>query len=89
MTFGSGMVMLGSHREVISEVVVAPSSKGSLTQGTCIVVSDIEATYIRVRGAGAKIITELEEQSYGGHLSSVRDPEGQLWNVGSYDPWSK
>ncbi len=30
----------------------------------------------------------IEAQPYGGRLYSCRDPEGHLWNFGSYDPWS-
>ncbi|HEY6251202.1 MAG TPA: glyoxalase, partial [Candidatus Angelobacter sp.] len=25
---------------------------------------------------------------YGGRAFTCRDPEGHLWNVGSYDPWA-
>ena len=59
-----------------------------MTQNAYIVVGDIEAAYERVKAAGANIVYELEEQSYGGSLFSVRDPEGQLWHLGSYDPWA-
>ena len=37
--------------------------------------------------AGALIVMDLAEQDYGGKLYACRDPEGQLWNIGSYDPW--
>jgi uncharacterized glyoxalase superfamily protein PhnB len=33
------------------------------------------------------IVVDLAEQDYGGKLYACRDPEGQLWNIGSYDPW--
>lgn len=32
---------------------------------------------------------EPEDQDYGGRLYSCRDPEGNLWNFGSYDPWEE
>ena len=88
LTLGNGMIMLGSYREDTGDAVVAPTPTGTLTQNAYIVVSDIEAYYERVRAAGANITSELEEQSYGGSLFSVRDPEGQLWHLGSYDPWA-
>ena len=31
---------------------------------------------------------EPADQDYGGRLYAARDPEGQLWNFGSYDPWA-
>lgn len=29
----------------------------------------------------------LRDTDYGSREFSFRDPEGQLWNVGTYDPW--
>ena len=48
-----------------------------------------EGCYARVKAVGANITMELTEQHYGGSLFGVRDPEGQLWHVGSYDPWAE
>jgi hypothetical protein len=28
------------------------------------------------------------DEDYGGRVFSCRDPEGHLWNIGSYDPWT-
>ena len=90
LTLGTGMIMLGSARDDPHGKVVVPSTPaGPVTQSAYIVVADIEACYERVRAAGADITMELEEQHYGGSLFAVRDPEGQLWNIGSYDPWAE
>ena len=35
--------------------------------------------------AGANVIRELEDMSYGSREYSVRDPEGNLWSFGTYD----
>ena len=88
LTLGNGMIMLGSHRDEAGDSVVAPIAAEYWTQSTHIVVGDIEASYERAKAAQADIVTELEEQHYGGRLLSVRDPEGQLWNIGSHDPWA-
>ena len=87
LTLGNGMVMLGSARENDDDAVVPPTPTGNLTQSAYVVVKDIEGSYGRVKDAGANIVMALEEQEYGGSLYAVRDPEGQCWNVGSYDPW--
>ena len=89
LTLGNGMVMLGSARENDDDAVVPSTPTGNLTQSAYVVVKDIEGSYGRVKDAGANIVMALEEQDYGGSLYAVRDPEGQLWNVGSYDPWQK
>ena len=88
LVLGNGMIMLGSSQgSEFDDIVGPPSPGGALTQSAYIVVEDIRALYERVRASGADIVMELEEQHYGGSLFAVRDPEGQLWNVGSYNPW--
>ena len=89
LTLGSGMIMLGSDSGNANDFVVPPSPDGALTQNAYIIVPEIEAAYERAKSAGANIVSELEEQHYGGSLFSVRDREGQLWHLGSYDPWAE
>ena len=36
----------------------------------------------------AEIVMEIEDAGHGGRGYSCRDPEGHLWNFGSYDPWA-
>ncbi len=89
LTLGNGMIMLGSHRDAPDNIVAPPETNNSpLTQSAYIVVSDIQAHYQRAKAAGAHIVMELEEQHYGGSLYTARDPEGQLWCIGSYNPWA-
>ena len=47
-----------------------------------------EAVHERAVAAGAEIVSPLENPEYGGTFFSCRDPEGHVWNVGSYDPWA-
>ena len=81
LTHGQGMIMLGSVRD--EDGPPDPAFKGAY-----VVVGDIEPFYERVRGTGSEIVMELEAQEYGGKLFSVQDPEGHVWHVGSYDPWT-
>ena len=87
LTLGNAMIMLGSAFDDPNAMVVPPTPDGKLTQCAYIVVDDIQAHYERAKAAGANIVVELTDQHYGGSLFGVRDPEGQLWHVGSYDPW--
>ncbi|MXY46487.1 MAG: glyoxalase [Chloroflexi bacterium] len=89
LTLGGGMIMLGSHREGVNDALAAPTTTGTLTQNAYIVVSDIDSAYDRAQSAGANIVQELQEQSYGGSLFSLRDPECRIWHVGSYNPWAE
>ena len=52
------------------------------------VVSDPDGHYERVRAGGAEIVRELVDQPYGSREYSARDPEGNLWSFGTYDPYT-
>ncbi|MDQ1130867.1 glyoxalase/bleomycin resistance/extradiol dioxygenase family protein [Microbacterium sp. SORGH_AS_0888] len=43
-------------------------------------VSDVDAQYRRARGAGAEIVYEPTEMSYGVREFGARDGEGTLWS---------
>ena len=38
----------------------------------------------RAVAAGAEVFHELEDQDYGSRDFAVKDPEGNLWNFGTY-----
>jgi uncharacterized glyoxalase superfamily protein PhnB len=48
--------------------------------------SEVDALHARALAARADLVTELEDTPYGSHQFSVRDPEGNLWTVGTYLP---
>ena len=90
LTFGNGMVMIGSveNESQASSLMKQPDEIGGAeTQSPYLVVSDCKAVYARAKAAGAKILLELDEKEYGGEAFSCSDPEGHVWHVGSYDPW--
>ena len=89
LALGNGMIMLGSYRDEneYDRLVRLPQDAGGSTQAAYIVIEDIEDHYQRAVDAGARVVYELAEQDYGGKLYSALDPEGHLWNFGSYDPW--
>ena len=60
---------------------------GGTTQSPCVIVRDLDAVCEKARSAGAEIVFEPVDQDYGGRGFSCLDPEGHLWNFGSYDPW--
>lgn len=90
LTLGKGMIMLGSVRPSAFDELQKPPSNtnGWVTQSAYIVVDDVDAHCVRALAAGARIVMPPEDQSYGGRLYSCRDPEGHLWNFGSYNPWA-
>jgi uncharacterized glyoxalase superfamily protein PhnB len=89
LTFGNGMIMLGSgHGGGYDDLIVQPADAGAVTQAPYIIVAEVDAHYERARAAGAEIVMEIADQDYGGRLYVCRDPEGHVWNFGSYDPWA-
>ena len=64
-----------------------PPTTDAVTQSAYIIVSDIDEHYARAKAAGVTITIEIKDEDYGGRVYSCRDPQGQLWNFGSYDPW--
>ena len=89
LTLGSGMVMLGSNRDTeFGRLQSIPATLGGTTQSPYVIVADVDAVCARARAAGAEIVMEPRDEDYGGRGFSCRDPEGHLWNFGSYDPWA-
>ncbi len=88
--FGNGMVMLSSARDdAFGRLQTTPQEAGGVgTQSPYIVVADADAHHARAVAAGAAVVMPLEDADYGGRGYSCLDPEGHLWNFGTYDPWA-
>ncbi len=91
LVFGNGMIMLGSAGETDFGKLQKPPSApdGVVAQSPYIVVEDADEHYARAVAAGAEIVIDIRSEDYGGRGYSCRDPEGHLWNFGSYDPWAE
>lgn len=88
LVLGRGMIMLGSAREdEFDHLQKPPGAGGVVSQSAYIVVEDPDRHYAQAVAAGAEIVLDIKDEDYGGRGYSCRDPEGHLWNFGSYDPW--
>ncbi|HVJ82154.1 MAG TPA: VOC family protein [Planctomycetia bacterium] len=90
LRFGNGMVMLGPIVDnEYGRLIRQPEEIGGFeTQSSYLVVDDADVVYARAKAAGATIVIDIKDESYGGRAFSCRDLEGRLWNVGTYDPWT-
>jgi uncharacterized glyoxalase superfamily protein PhnB len=79
LAYNGGMVMLGSEKD---DLFGPHAGQG----WTYVVVSDPDAHHQRAKDASAQIIRPLEDQDYGSRDYSARDPEGNIWSFGTYDP---
>ena len=89
LTFGNGMIMLGTARDDdFGKLQKTPAAVGGIgTQSPYLIVADADAHHTRAVAAGAEVVYALKDEDYGGRGYSCRDPEGHLWNFGTYDPW--
>ena len=90
LVHGNGMIMLGSATNNEFHTIVKPPAEtgGIGSQSAYIIVADVDDHYKMAVAAGAEIVIDIKEEDYGGLAYSCRDPEGHVWNFGSYDPWS-
>jgi uncharacterized glyoxalase superfamily protein PhnB len=90
LLLGNGMVMIGTvgHNKETAHWFVEPGAVGGVTASVYLIVPECDAVYETAKAAGAEILQELQSKNYGGKAFIVRDPEGQIWSVGEYNPWS-
>ena len=91
LRFGNGMIMLGSVTDTeFGRLMKQPDEVGGCeTQTTYVIVADADVVYARAKGAGAQILLDIKDEDYGGRGFTCRDPEGHIWNFGTYDPWAE
>jgi uncharacterized glyoxalase superfamily protein PhnB len=87
LALGAGLVMVGQHRDDPKSQGEAPNPLASAIS-LYVVVEDPDAHHAAARAAGATVVRELEDMDYGSREYSVRDPEGNLWSFGTYDPYT-
>ncbi|WP_018655395.1 VOC family protein [Actinomadura flavalba] len=74
-----GGVMLGSVKDEGADWSREPGKAG-----VYVVTDHVDDLYARAKAAGAAIVREPRDESYGGRDFIAADPEGNLWSFGSY-----
>jgi uncharacterized glyoxalase superfamily protein PhnB len=89
LTLGDGMIMLGSirHDEFGQHMKQPDEIGGAETRSLSLIVSDADVIYQRAKAAGAEMVMDIRDPSYGGREFTCRDREGRIWSVCTYDPW--
>ena len=77
--WANGAVMLSESRGGDSPFDLGP---------VCLylVVDDPDDHYGRAVAAGAEVVMEITDQPYGSREYAARDPEGNVWCFGTYQP---
>lgn len=85
LAFGSSMIMCGDMKDdAFGAMIGAPD--GQAGKSFYLAVPDIDAAFERARAAGADILQGLTERDYGSREFICRDPEGNVWSLGTYWP---
>ena len=89
LTFGKGMVMVAPIQETaFGKLMVQPDEIGGVETQICYLrVDDPSAHQARAAAAGGDVVLDIKPEAGTGHGYSCRDPEGHIWNLGTYDPW--
>lgn len=89
LTLGGGLVMIGQAKDDDwGRFQKTARALGGASASIYLVVADPDAVLARVVAEGGEIVMPISDKPYGGRDFACRDPEGQLWSVGSYDPWA-
>lgn len=86
LSLGSAMIMVGSVRvDDYGAQVGAPGAAGD-GSSVYVAVDDPDGLHDRIRDNGGTIVRPLADTDYGSREFGCRDPEGMLWNFGTYWP---
>ena len=89
LRYGDAFVMLGTAAPGATERYgwKTPAQAGGITACVYAVVDDADAHHAVALAAGADIVAgPHDNDGYPGRSYSARDPEGNLWDFGTYDP---
>ena len=81
LRLGSAMIMLGSESNSADRW---GSHAGQAW--VYVAVEDPDALYERAKAAGAEVAMDPTDTDWGSRDFAIRDPEGNLWNFGTYRP---
>jgi uncharacterized glyoxalase superfamily protein PhnB len=89
LTAGCGMLMIAPIEDtVFGRLLVQPDEIGGVETQVCyLCVANVRVHHARARAAGAVVVIDPDDEVNQGRGYSCRDPEGHVWNFGSYDPW--
>src|SRR5215813_8482898 len=90
LSIGTSMIMIGpAEGSAFDGLMKQPDQIGGVETQICyLYVADAEAHRARAMAAGAEIVLDIDAEGYTGRGYSCRDPEGHIWNFGTYNPWA-
>ncbi|WP_173931527.1 VOC family protein [Chelativorans sp. Marseille-P2723] len=85
LALGSSIIMLGqTENDAYGAIVGEPGEQGG--KSVYLAVENADVLYDQALRAGAEILQEPLDRDYGSREFICRDPEGNVWVVGTYWP---
>jgi uncharacterized glyoxalase superfamily protein PhnB len=84
LTFRESVIMVGTARPARNWV--SPLDLAGVNQSLSVTVEDADAHWAQARAAGARILSDPVDASYGGRGYEALDSEGNYWFFGTYAP---
>jgi uncharacterized glyoxalase superfamily protein PhnB len=92
LVLDGNMIMLASARDDDAAEVygwMQPEEVGGVTMSLYVVIDDLDAHHAAATAGGAEIVSPLKDnEGYPGRGYTARDPEGNVWSFGNYDPFA-
>jgi PhnB protein len=82
LQIGDSLVMLSDEYPDMG--VLGPKSVGGSPVTLMVYVEDVDNTFSRAVGAGAKTLRPVENQFYGDRTGQFEDPFGHRWSVATH-----
>lgn len=83
---GCGFIFVGSTRTPRFVFRTPRESSGVNTGSIYVAAEDVDTLYERAKKSGATVARDLASTDYGSRDFSAYDPDGYLWNFGTYNP---
>jgi len=89
LSIGTSMIMIGpAEGSAFDRLMKQPDQIGGVETQICyLFVADVDQHRERAVAAGAEVVLDMDAEGSTGRGYSCRDPEGHLWNFGTYNPW--
>jgi PhnB protein len=79
---GDAIIMLSD--EFVEMDCHAPSAVNPATSSIWLYVPNVDQTFEKATGAGAKILNEVSDMFWGDRLGKVQDPFGHVWCIATH-----
>ena len=83
------MIVSVQNPSKYNSLMIDPTlTEGKCTQAPYLVVDNPDWYCDQAKRNGAKILIEIQDEEYGGRDFTCADPEGHIWNFGSFNPFT-